>query len=244
MGVNMTTKVKNLDINYIQYGKGKDIVLLHGWGQNIEMMDPIGKRLEKNHRITIIDLPGHGQSSTPESAITIYDYADIVKEVLKELEIDKPSIVGHSFGGRVAIVYASRYETEKLVLLGAPCIRRPQKDSAKVKILKALKKVPILKNFESFAKKHIGSRDYRNASPVMREILVKTVNEDLSECAKKIKCPTLLIWGENDTEAPIEDARELEKIMKDAALITYENGTHYTYLEYLLPVTRVIDKFI
>ena len=112
------------------------------------------------------------------------------------------------------------------------------------KILKALKKVPILKNFESFAKKHIGSRDYRNASPVMREILVKTVNENLSECAKKIKCPTLLIWGENDTEAPIEDARELEKIMKDAALITYENGTHYTYLEYLLPVTKVIDKFI
>ena len=246
MGVFMTINIKNMDINYIQYGSsnGKDVVLLHGWGQNIEMMNPIGKKLEDKYRITILDLPGHGGSSEPENAITIYDYCEVLREFLEKLKIEKPILVGHSFGGRVSIVYSSRYDVEKLILLGAPCIRREEKISLKVKLLKSLKKVPGLNKFEDFAKKHIGSRDYRNASPVMRKILVNVVNEDLSDCARKIICPTLLIWGTNDTEAPLEDAKELEKIISDAGLVVYENGTHYTYLEFLVPVCKVIKTFI
>ena len=241
----MITNIKNIDINYIQYGKGKqNIVLLHGWGQNIEMMNPIGKKLENIATITIIDLPGHGGSSEPKEALTIYDYCDVVKELLNKLKIKKPILIGHSFGGRVSIVYASKYDTEKVILLGAPCIRKEKKMSTKTKVLKTLKKVPILNKFEGFAKKHIGSRDYKAASPIMREILVNTVNEDLTECAKKIECPTLLIWGDNDTEAPIEEARELETIMKDAGLVVYEGGSHYTYIEFLNPVCNVIKTFI
>lgn len=245
MGVFMTISIKNIDINYIQYGKGKkNIVLLHGWGQNIEMMDPIGKKLESDNTITIIDLPGHGLSQEPKEVLTIYDYAEIVKELLDSLKIKKPILIGHSFGGRIAIIYASKYETEKLILLGAPCIRKEQKMNLKVKVLKGLKKVPGLNKLEGFAKKHIGSTDYKNASETMRKILVNTVNEDLSDCAKKIKCPTLMIWGSNDTAAPLEDAQELEKIIPDAGLVVYENGTHYTYLEFLVPVCNVIKTFI
>ncbi len=241
----MKINIRDIDVNYVQYGSGKkNVVLLHGWGQNIQMMDPIGKRLEKIATITIIDLPGHGESDEPKEAITIYDYCEIVKELLDKLKINNPILIGHSFGGRVSIVFASKYDTEKLVLLGAPCIRKEQKVSTKVKILKGLKKVPGLNKLEGFAKKHIGSRDYKNASPVMREVLVNTVNEDLSSCATKIKCPTLLIWGDNDTEAPIEEARELEKIMNDAGLVVYEGGTHYTYLEFINPVCNVIKTFI
>ena len=241
----MKINIKNIDVNYIQYGKGKkNVVLLHGWGQNIEMMDPIGKRLENLATITIIDLPGHGQSSEPKEALTIYDYCEVVKELLDKLKIKKPILIGHSFGGRISICYASKYPTEKLILLGAPCIRKNTKVSAKTKVLKGLKKVPGLNKLEGFAKKHIGSRDYRNASPVMREILVNTVNEDLSDCARKIDCSTLLIWGDRDTEAPLEEAQELEKIMKDAGLIVYEGGTHYTYLEFINPVCNVIKTFI
>ena len=241
----MITNVKDINVNYIQYGKGKkNIVLLHGWGQNIEMMNPIGKKLENDATITVIDLPGHGASSEPNVAISIYDYCEIVKELLDKLKINKPIIVGHSFGGRIGIIYASRYETEKLILLGAPCFKEKEKISFKVKLLKSLKKVPILNKFEGFAKKHMGSRDYRNASVIMRKILVNTVNEDLSSCAEKISCPTLLIWGDNDTEAPLEDAEKLEKIIKDAGLIVYEGGTHYAYLEFLNPVCNVIRTFI
>ena len=241
----MIVNIKDIDVNYIQYGKGeKNIVLLHGWGQNIEMMDPIGKRLEKVATITIIDLPGHGNSAEPKDEITIYDYCEVVKELLDKLKIKKPILIGHSFGGRISIIYASKYETEKLILLGAPCIRKKQKLSTKIKILKGLKKVPGLNRFEEFAKRHIGSRDYKNASVVMRKILVNTVNEDLTPCAEKIKCPTLLIWGDNDTEAPLEEAQELEKIINDAGLVVYEGGTHYAYLEFINPVCNVIKTFI
>ena len=237
--------IKDMNINYIQYGKGKkNIVLLHGWGQNIEMMNPIGKKLENDAVITIIDLPGHGESDEPKVALTIEDYCEVVRELLEKLKIDNPILVGHSFGGRIAIVYAAKYDVEKLILLGAPCIRKEQKISFKVKLLKGLKKVPGLNKLEGFAKKHIGSRDYRNASEVMRKILVNTVNQDLSEYAKAIPCPTLLIWGDRDTEAPRSEAEELEKIMQDAGLIVYEGGTHYAYLEFIGPLTNVIRTFI
>ncbi len=241
----MKINIKDIDVNYIQYGKGKkNVVLLHGWGQNIQMMDPIGKRLENIATVTIIDLPGHGESSEPKKALTIYDYSDIVKELLDKLKIKKPILIGHSFGGRVSICFAAKYGAEKLILLGAPCIRNNNKVSVKTKVLKGLKKVPGLNKLEGFAKKHIGSRDYKAASPIMREILVNTVNEDLSECARKIDCSTLLIWGDNDTEAPLEEAQELEKIMKDAGLVIYEGGSHYTYLEFINPVCNVIKTFI
>ena len=147
-------------------------------------------------------------------------------------------------GSFIARCFAAKYGAEKLILLGAPCIRKNTKVSAKTKVLKGLKKVPGLNKLEGFAKKHIGSRDYKAASPIMREILVNTVNEDLSESAKKIECSTLLIWGDNDTEAPLEEAQELEKIMKDAGLVVYEGGSHYTYLEFINPVCNVIKTFI
>ena len=91
-------------------------------------------------------------------------------------------------------------------------------------------------------KQYIGSRDYKAASPVMRQTLVEVVNEDLSHYAKEIEEPTLLIWGQNDTEAPVAEAKELEKIMIDAALIILP-GTHYAYLENLQQVVNILNNF-
>lgn len=244
IGVIMKIKIKNIDINYIQYGKGKDIVLLHGWGQNIAMMKPIGDRLEKDYRITILDLPGFGESEEPKEELNIYDYSDVLEILLNKLEVNNPIIMGHSFGGRISIAYAAKHKVDKLVLFGSPCIRKKQKQSLKLKMLKTLKKVPGLNKLENFAKKHIGSRDYKNASEIMRKILVNTVNQDLSNEAKLIKSPTLLIWGDNDTEAPVEDAKELETIMSDAGLIILPNSSHYAYLENLNQVLRILKQFL
>lgn len=240
----MKIKIKDIDINYIQYGEGKDIVLLHGWGQNIEMMRPLGDKLQNKFRITILDLPGFGGSLEPKKVLNIYDYCDVLETFLKELEISNPIVMGHSFGGRISIIYASKNKVDKLVLFGSPCIRKEEKLSFKVKTLKALKKVPGLNKLEGFAKKHIGSRDYKAASPMMRDILVNTVNQDLSAEAKNIKCPTLLIWGTNDTEAPLEEARELEKLIPDAGLIEFPGLSHYAYLENLDGVIRILKEFL
>ncbi len=240
----MTINIRNININYIQYGSGSDVVLLHGWGQNIAMMKPIGDRLQKNHRITILDFPGFGESEEPKTALTVYDYCEILEELLKKLKVKKPVIMGHSFGGRIAIIYASRNEVEKVVLFGSPCIRKEVKPSLKLRMLKSLKKIPGINKLEGFAKNHMGSRDYKNASEVMKKILVNVVNEDLSECAKKINVPTLLIWGDRDTEAPVEDAKELEKIIPDAGLIVLPNSTHYAYLENLPQVINILNNFL
>lgn len=240
----VTINIRNININYIQYGSGSDVVLLHGWGQNIAMMKPIGDRLQKNHRITILDFPGFGESEEPKTALTVYDYCEILEELLEKLKVKKPVIMGHSFGGRIAIIYASRNEVEKVVLFGSPCIRKEVKPSLKLRMLKSLKKIPGINKLEGFAKNHMGSRDYKNASEVMKKILVNVVNEDLSECAKKINVPTLLIWGDRDTEAPVEDAKELEKIIPDAGLIVLPNSTHYAYLENLPQVINILNNFL
>lgn len=239
----MKIKIKDIDVNYIQYGEGKDILLLHGWGQNIEMMRPIGDNLKDKYRITIIDFPGFGESDEPNTSWTIGDYVEMLEQLVEKLKIETPIIIGHSFGGRVAIKYSSRNKINKLILFGAPCIRNGEVLTLKVKILKKLKKLPGMNNLGEKMKKYIGSRDYKAASPIMRQTLVNTVNEDLSEFAKKIDEEALLIWGEDDTEAPLNDARELEKIMKDAALIVLP-GTHYAYLENLGQVINIINAFL
>ncbi len=238
----MKISIKDLNINYIQYGEGKDIVLLHGWGQNIEMMKPIGDNFSDRFRITILDLPGFGESDEPKNTWKIDDYELLLEEFIEKLKIKKPIMIGHSFGGRLAIRYSARNTIEKLVLFGSPCIRVQEALPLKVRLLKSLKKLPGMDSFGEYMKKYIGSRDYKAASPVMRQTLVEVVNEDLSKYAKEIEEPTLLIWGENDTEAPVAEAKELEKIMLDAALIILP-GTHYAYLENLQQVINILNNF-
>ena len=240
----MKIEIQNMNIHYIQYGEGKkDIILLHGWGQNIEMMKPLGDNLCNRFRITILDLPGFGQSDEPKEAWNIEKYSEMLEEFVKHLKIKKPIIMGHSFGGRIAIRYSARNDIEKLVLFGSPCIRSSRKLSWKVRLLKKLKSLPGLNTFGEYMKQFIGSRDYKAASPIMRQTLVEVVNEDLSKYAKEIEEPTLLIWGEQDEEAPVIDAKELESIMIDAALILLP-GTHYAYLENLGTVVNILNNFI
>ena len=239
----MKININNVNVNYIQYGEGKDVLLLHGWGQNIQMMKPIGDNLCSNHRITIIDFPGFGESDEPSTPWTIDDYSLLIENLVRELNIRKPIVMGHSFGGRVAIHFSADNPIEKLVLFGSPCIRENKKLPLSTRILKKLKTLPGMDKLGEEMKKYIGSRDYKAASPIMRQTLVNVINEDLSSYARKIEEPTLLIWGEADTEAPVDDARELEKIMIDAALIILP-GTHYAYLENLGQVINILNSFL
>ena len=241
----MIKNIMNTDINYIDYGSGEDtIVLLHGWGQNIQMMKPIGDRLYKNSRIVIVDLPGFGSSKEPDTVWSIFDYAKCIKELLEELKVDNPIMIGHSFGGKICLAYASMYDTKKLVLFGSPFRKIIKKMSFKTRVFKTIKKVPILNKLEGFAKRHLGSRDYRNASEKMRNILVKHVNLDITEDVKKIKCPTLIIWGTLDDEVSINDAYLLEKLISDSAVIPFEGCSHYAYLERLNSTVNIIKNFI
>ena len=234
--------IQDVNINYIQYGKGKDRLLLHGWGQNIDMMKPLGDAFSDRFRITIIDFTGFGKSEEPKEPWDIEKYNLMLEVFVKEVGIKKPIVIGHSFGGRVAIRYSARNPIEKLVLFGSPCIRISEELPLSVKLLKKLKTLPGMNSLGEYMKQYIGSRDYKAASPIMRQTLVDVVNEDLSKFAREIEEPTLLIWGEHDTEAPVNEAKELEKIMIDAALIILP-GTHYAYLENLSRVISILNNF-
>jgi len=237
--------IKNVKINYKLYGNGEDtIVLLHGWGQNIQMMEPIGNNFIKEYQVLIIDLPGFGCSDEPDTIWTMYEYVECIHELIEKLKIKKPILMGHSFGGKISLIYASKYEVKKLVLFASPFKKEIKKLSLKTKILKTAKKVPGLNKLEGFAKKHIGSRDYREASDFMRKILVEHVNLDITEDVKKITCPTLIIWGTEDMEVPVERAYELESLIKDSGVVVYEGCTHYAYIERLGQTINVLRSFL
>lgn len=241
----MHIKIKDVDVNYVKYGKedSATIVYLHGWGQNIEMMKPIADPYQDEFNIIIIDLPGFGKSSEPNYIWTLYDYVDCVKELLDSFNIKEPILVGHSFGGKISLLYASKYPVKKLALFGSPFKKEIEKESLKLKTLKALKKVPGINKLEGFAKKHIGSTDYKNASETMRKIMVEHVNMDIVEEVKKISCSTIIVWGTSDEAVPLERAYELEKLIKDSAVITYEGCTHYAYLERLQQTINILWNF-
>lgn len=242
----MQKKIKDVNVNYIRYGNinGSSIVLLHGWGQNIEMMKPIGDNLKEDFDIIIIDLPGHGLSDEPKFVWSMYDYSDVIHELLSDLKVKNPIMIGHSFGGKISLIYASKYKVKKLVLFGSPYKPEIKKLPLKTKLLKKVAKIKFLSPLVKLAKNHMGSTDYRNASEMMRQILVAHINLDITEDVKKIQCSTLLIWGTNDTAVPIERAYELEKLIKDAGVVVYENCTHYAYLERLNQTVKVLENFL
>lgn len=242
----MLMKIKNRSVNYEYSNISSDLTLvfLHGWGQNIQMMQPVAQPFAKKFNTLLIDLPGHGLSEEPLYPWTVYDYVECVYEIIKKLKIKKIVLIGHSFGGKISLLYASKYQVEKLILFASPFKKEITKITLKTKILKQLKKVPGLKNLESFAKKHIGSEDYRNASELMRKILVNTVNLDIREEVKKIKCPTIIIWGTNDEAVDVKEAYELESLIVDSGTIIYEGKTHYAYLENLNQTINIMKSFL
>lgn len=239
-------KYKNICVNYMFYDNKSQVslVYLHGWGQNIDMMMPIAKPFIDTHNVLLIDLPGFGLSDEPKEVWSLYDYADMVHYMVSKLKIKNVILIGHSFGGKISIVYSIKYKPIKIVLLASPYRVKKSKETFKVKILRKMKSIPVLNKLEGFAKNHMGSTDYRNASAMMKNILVKHVNLDLTSELDKIKCPTLLIWGTLDKQVPYEDALLLEKSISNCGLVTYEGCTHYAYLERLKQTINVLKSFM
>lgn len=240
----MEIVIKDVKINYISYGSGKDVLLLHGWGQNIEMMKKVGDGLKDNYRVTIMDLPGFGKSEEPKEAWTLEDYTEMIEEFVKKKELKDLTIVGHSFGGRIGTIYASRNKLYRLVLLSSPMIKKKSGNSLKQKVLKFMKKIPLINKTEGFFKKRIGSTDYRNASDMMRKILVNTVNLDLIPYAKKINCPVIFIGGDSDPMVPMYEVETIEKSIADCGVIIYPGMDHYAYLEDLYRTINIIKSFL
>ena len=106
-------------------GQGDGVILLHGWGQDMRMMRLIQNELKDHYRVVNLDLPGFGESGEPSAPWGIEEYARFIHEIAEHDHMEAPILIAHSFGARIAIRYASRYPTKKMVLSGAAGIRAP-----------------------------------------------------------------------------------------------------------------------
>jgi pimeloyl-ACP methyl ester carboxylesterase len=250
----MLKNVKGLDINYIVEGEGEPVIVLHGWGANINTVLPIVNILKDRYKVYALDLPGFGESEEPKEPISSFEYAKIVKDFIVDEGIEKASFIGHSFGGKLSIIMGSKYPdmVNKIVLIDSAGLipKRGIDYYVKVYSFKSLRF--IYKNFffwlkddkrmERFYKK-FGSTDYRDSSGVMRKILVIVVNENLKDLLKDIKAPTLIIWGDEDTDTPLYMAKTMEKEIKDSGLVVLEGAGHYSYLDDYYTFRAVINAF-
>ena len=247
----MTITIDNQKIFYREQGQGKAMVLLHGWGTDGTLFAPLMNLLARKYRVLAPDFPGFGQSPEPSFPWRVDDYANLVLGFLKALGIEECALLGHSFGGRVILKLCSRKlecpQLTKIILVGAAGIKpaASEKASARVKQYQLAKKV--LKPFPGLmekARNHYGSEDYRAASPMMRQVLVNTVNEDLSDLLPLVTQETLLIWGRNDDQTPLTDGQRMEREMPNAGLVIFENAGHYAFIERQEQFLRVMGSFM
>jgi len=189
-----------------------------------------------------VSYPSHGQGIELHYALT---------------KNKKIIFLGHSFGGRVIIKLNSRkdlpFEIDKVILVDSAGILPPRsnKKSLRTYYYKAGKAILSTKIAQKIApdalenfRKKMGSADYAAASPLMRQVLVKVVNEDLEPLISNIKCPALLVWGVNDTATPLSDGEKMESLIPDAGLVKLENAGHYSFLEQQFTFNRVMCSFL
>lgn len=245
----MELTVKGLNTYYTVEGSGPAVLVLEGWGTNTAVYAPISSLLSGKYTVYTLDFPGFGRSEEPKEVWDVGMYADFTVEFAKALGIKEVILIGHSFGGRVIFKLHEKelpFDVPKIVLIDSAGVKPP--DTLKKKIKRTKYKI-ARKCLELFAPSKVekyrlahSSADYQTASPMMREVLKKTVSEDLRSLFSKVTAPTLLIWGKNDTATPLSDGQLMEKSMKDAGLVVLEGG-HYSYLDSPTLFARVMTSF-
>lgn len=246
--------IDDINIHYNETGPedGSPVILMHGWGCDHTTVALIENTLNPDMHVFNLDLPGHGKSQEPSEPWGIEKFTRLVEEFISRLGIKNPSLIGHSFGGRISILLASRQPVNKVVLVDAAGIKpkRNLKYYIKVYSFKAFKKFALTLFGEKTGGKMVewwrgksGSQDYRNSSPMMRRIMSICVNEDFKYVMPDIKAPTLLIWGENDTATPLSYAETMNSLIPDSGLVSFPDAGHYSFLDNPVGFKAVIKEF-
>lgn len=236
-------------------GEGAPVVLMHGWGCRASTLESVAKTVRELGRPVInVDFPGFGDSTEPDDIWGVEQYTEAMEQLLRLENVGSDAVLlGHSFGGRVGIVYASRNPLGKLILVDAAGVKpkRNFKYYLKVYTFKAKKHLLKLVLGKQKAEKYLdrlrakaGSSDYRNSTPKMRAIMSRVVNEDLCHLMPQIKVPTLLVWGSADTATPISDAKKMELLIPGAGLVEFEGAGHYSFLDRPGQFAAVLKSFL
>lgn len=253
----MVLNVDGYDIHYKLSGDGEDtVVILQGWGTHYDVYDLVAGAICSRYRVLQFDLPGFGESDEPREPWGVDDFADFFLSFMGAMGISRATLIGHSFGGRIIIKLLARenlpLEVDRAVLIDSAGVmpKKTARQKFRVKKYKALKKIFDIDAIYKLCPEAIdewrsrqGSADYRNATPMMRQCLVRAVNEDLTDLFDKNKIDTLLIWGDQDTATPLSDGKLMESRMPGAGLAVIEGAGHFCFLDSPAVFSRIMKSY-
>jgi len=232
--------IDNLKINYKIAGDGPAILVLHGWSGSSDSWLKVQEILAKlGFKIVCPDLPGCGKSQRPTKPWGTEDYLNFILNFTKELGLEQFSLIGHSFGGGLAVKFSAFFpeKVKKLILLDAAVVRterlnfRQKFSRFLAKISYAFTKIPFFEKtifplLRPVVYKIAGVKDYYQARGVMRETFKKVFKDDLSQYLPKIQAPTLIIWGKKDSTLPVENGFLMQKEIPNSKIEIMEKADH------------------
>lgn len=228
------------------------VIWAHGWGQSHAAFLPLAQPFLSKATHVFLDLPGFGQSPPPPAHWGTEDYANAIADWLARINAPPVIWIGHSFGCRVGLRLAQAHPhlIKTLCLIAGAGLKRKRPLHKKIyfylriRLFKALKKLIPEGDFKNKIMAKFGSADYKNAGP-MKTIFIRTVNEDLTETARGVTCPVTLVYGEHDTETPVEFGERYSRLIPNANLIRLEGQDHYSVLaQGRHPVIKIIGNLI
>lgn len=213
-------------------------VFLHGWGQNGDCFNDVIRKVGGSW--LTIDFPPFGKSEEPKDW-TIFSYVNMAISLCEKLNICSCNLVGHSFGGRIAILIASLRPNmvNKLMLVDSAGMKPKRKISYYINILL----YKMLKMFGYLSKKS-GSNDYCKLSDNMKSTFISVVNTNLEEYCPQIKAETAIVFGENDVETPIYMAKRLRKLIKNSKLYLIEGAGHFVFIDRSIAFIDILKNFL
>lgn len=214
---------------------------MHGYLSSKEAFTAQIEYFSRFFRVTAIDFLGFGGSRYLTSAFSVGDYADWTEEVFGLLKLEKPHVIAHSFGCRVAVKMASRDKDvfDKILLTGPAGVimDRGWKYRLRVKTYRAVKRIA-----PRFAERRFGSAEYRSLSPLMKESYKKIVNEDLRDCARRVENEVLIVEGAQDTVTPLKEAEAYLACFPKGRLRQMQGG-HFAFAETPLVFNVIAEEF-
>ena len=233
-------------------GQGPHVLLLHGWGGAIESFAPVLDDLHRSYRVAAFDLPGFGNSSLPPTTWGSADYARLTLQIMEHLQLNRPHLIGHSFGGQVSIQLAATAPERvgKLVLVCSAGIRmhpalatRLKRTAARFGKWLAAHAGWIGEKARGAIYRRVQSQDYASAGP-LRPTLVRVITEDLTPLLPLIASPTLLVWGAQDRDVPLAAGQVMARLIPAAQLAVFENAGHFAYLDQFDRFRLLVRRFL
>ncbi len=256
----MTKAINGVQIACRRSGAGdRRVLLLHGWGCSMALMAPVEEALSGHAEVLTLDFPGFGESGRPPEPWGVPEYAAAVYALCEEERFLPCAVIAHSFGGRVALFLGAEHSGlfTRMVITGGAGLRAPQTAEGQKRaaafrrkrdLAEKLGRLPLLataaERLQDRLRQKYGSADYNALDAEMRKTFVKVINQDLSDTLPRQKQPTLLIWGDRDTETPLWMGQKMEREIPDAALIVLEGGSHFAYLEQSARFNAIVKQFL